>query len=188
VTTIDTPCDCPPDALRLPVSADKYIDREHLPQRLIDTIAAFLERAQAPWDVLILAEYDTLFIKRIEVEKMEHGMAAHLAGFKPWGSKADKFYHNPLCFLREPAQKFVAKGRELLHLCTLGSPESSPDVFYGLVCQEAKLPVQTNLWLEYSRNSLDVEGHLEEARLAYRNGFSIIHGIKRKEELDYIIG
>ena len=72
--------------------------------------------------------------------------------------------------------------------CQEGALLASPDVFFGRVCYDMEQRVQTDLWTEYTRNSLDCHGHLDEARQAYRDGIDIIHGVKTQEELDYILG
>jgi hypothetical protein len=184
IVTEDKPCQTPPGVPKIEIGIDKYMDGPHLPNRLINSIERLLER---PWGTLILCEYDTLILKRIRVEAMEHGIAAHLAGFRTWGSRANSFFHNPYVMLREWAIRFVDRGRSLLKQgIDSGSPESSPDVFFGWVVQEGEFPVQFDLWQEYSRNSLDVEGHLQEARQAYLDGVDVIHGVKTLDELQLI--
>lgn len=191
IITTNLFCDTPPGVPTMSVAEDKYIDGAHLPQRLIDTMARLLE---LPWEILILAEYDTLIINRIRTEAMELAVAGHLTGYQTWGSKAKTYYHNPWVMMREPAIKFVAAGQKAIDegVCgqkgpnAYGAPESSPDVFFGYVCETAGIKVQPNLWNEYTRNSFDHPGHLDEARAAYRAGVDVIHGCKSKEELDFI--
>lgn len=174
------------------IMRDSYIDGDHLPLRMIETINDLL---LAPWNILILAEYDTVFFNRIRVEAMEHAVAGHRAGGKTWGSKAEAFYHNPWIFHREAAIKFVAEGREAIKegICgkkgpdAYGTAEASPDVFFGYVCEKLGLPVQDNLWTQYSQNSFDIPGRLEEAREAVRNGIDVVHGIKTQAELNFIL-
>src|SRR5438477_1779678 len=97
ITTTDTHCDTPVNVPTISIGRDEYIYGSHLPQRMVDTIKRLLE---LPWNILLLTEYDTLFLNRIQVENMAHSVAAHYAGGQTWGSKANGFYHNPWCFTR----------------------------------------------------------------------------------------
>src|SRR6266446_3849036 len=92
IVTEDKPCQVPPGVPKIEVGIDKYMDGAHLPNRLINSISHLLHH---PWRILVLCEYDTLIVNRIETENMTEGVAAHLAGFKTWGSKANQFFHNP---------------------------------------------------------------------------------------------
>jgi hypothetical protein len=47
--------------------------------------------------------------------------------------------------------------------------------------------IQTNLWTEFTRNSLDCAGDLDRARFAYHSGVDVIHGVKQESELEYIL-
>ncbi len=186
IVTEDKPCQVPPGVPKIEVGVDKYLDGAHLPNRLINSISKLLH---CSWDILILCEYDVLIVNRIQTENMTESVAAHLAGGRTWGSIAEKFYHNPFVMTREAAMKVELYGRHLLsfpEFFPVGSPESSPDLFFAWLMQRHSFAVQTDLWREYSRNSLDVLGHLDEARQAYRDGYDILHGIKTKEELDFI--
>lgn len=192
IGTIDGKCQWP-EGIRssLDVGENRYIDGSHLPRRMLDTIEILLLR---PWRVLILTEYDTVFFKPIPAEKVMT-TAAHYAGGQTWGSKAKRFYHNPWVFERQAAIRFLYLGRAALEdgICPerasgqASSPECSPDVFFGYVMEQADIPVQIDLWRQYSRNSLDIQEHLEEARQAYQDGVNVIHGIKTREQLEFII-
>lgn len=181
----------PQNAVKLNIGRDCYIESAHLPQRMLDAITELL---RFPWTVLILAEYDCLFLHRIRVEAIEHGIAAHYAGGQTWNSKAKAFYHPPWVFLREAAMRFVEVGQEAINegVCgqksreALAAPEGSPDVFLGYCAERYDMPIQRDLWQEYSRNSLDIPEHLNEARKAYLDNVDILHGVKRASELAYI--
>jgi hypothetical protein len=181
IATIDKPCRVPDDVERLDIGGDSYISGPHLPKRMLDVIDALIPYE---WDALILAEYDTLILNRIEVENL-NGIAACVAGH----INADQaFYHNPWVLERGLAKVFVKEGEAVItegH-CQDGSHAASPDVFFGLVCKRLLQPVQSNLWTEFTRNSLDCEGDLERARVAYLAGIDVIHGCKTAEELEYI--
>jgi hypothetical protein len=194
IGTTDGQCTWPPDINgTLNIGKNSYIDGPHLPNRMIDTVEQMLA---LEWQVMILCEYDTLFLNRIKVEKMTEPLASHYAGGPTWGSKASCFYHAPWIWKRDAASEFIVVGTEAIRdgICPdrqRGQPpsaECSPDVFFAYVSE--KMPggsVQKNLWTEYSRNDLKDTGRLEGARKAYREGIDIIHGVKTKEELDYIV-
>lgn len=177
----------PKGATGIRIGKDSYLDGDHLPLRLVNTFDQLLDTEH---DVLAVTEYDCVYFKPVDVSKMTEGAAAHMAGRKPWGAIGDKFYHPSWYLTRATAEKFVEEGRAVINegICKYGSPESSPDVFFGLVLERLNIPVQDNLYKEFSRNSLDCEGDLERARLAYRSDFSIVHGIKTEAELAYITG
>ena len=185
--TTDKPCECPPGVRTIRVPPDSYLNGPVLPERMCDTLASLLT---VPWRTLVLAEYDVLILNRIPVEKMEGDIAAHLAGFQHSTMLAKCFYHTPWVFKRDAAIRFVDAGRRVIEegVCSYGSPESSPDVFFGLVVEQYGLKIQTDIWSEYSRNSFDHPEHLVEARQAFRDGVDIIHGCKTEKELLYITG
>jgi len=115
-------------------------------------------------------------------------VAAYLAGGQTFDAKVDRFYHNPWFFtvpfgtaILNEMRKIITEGH-----CVYGKAESSPDVFFAYACQRAGIEVKTDLMSEYSRNNLKDPTHLLEARQAYRNGIDVIHGIKTKQELEFI--
>ena len=191
IGTIDGKCEWPEGVHPLDVGEDRYIDGTHLPRRLLDTIEILLLR---PWRVLALLEYDVVIFKSMPFDRVETS-AAHFAGGQTWGSQARWFAHCPWVFARDTAIRFLKAGREALAEGIVPErasgnpsvPEASPDCFYGYVMDRAGIPFQRDMWQEYSRNSFDVPGHLEEARQAYRDGVSCIHGIKTQEQLDFIL-
>lgn len=190
IGTTDGLCRWPEGVREIDVGDNRYIEGPHLPNRLLDTIEALL---LLPWDNLILTESDTLFFKPIDITNL-WTVAAHRAGSATWGSKAQSFYHNPWAFKRYIAHVFLAAGRKAIKdgICPdrgrgiPSTPECSPDVFFGYVCESINLPVQ-ELWTEYSRNDLSIPEHLHEAKLAFLAGVQVIHGIKTEVELEVIL-
>lgn len=176
IATEDKPCSTPEGVARMNIGLDNYIMAAHLPRRMVNAISALL---LCDWDILILAEYDTVFFKHIPVSGLD--CAAHLAGFYPEAA----FYHNPWVFNRETAALFASMGSKRLPFIQDGSREASPDVFFGVVVKETGIEVQS-AWKEFSRNTLENPGDLDLARACYRDGYHVIHGIKTKEELEYI--
>lgn len=175
------------------IGCSSYINGPHLPQRLIDTLSYVLEKYDP--NFILVAEYDTVIFRRIELENLEKELASHLAGGRTWESKATAFYHNPWLFSRAAAEKFIPAGRAAIdegicgHITPVayGTPEASPDVFFGYIAERLELDVQTDLWTEFSRNDLFQRGNLELAREAYLEGVDVIHGIKTQQELEYIL-
>jgi hypothetical protein len=139
----------------------------------------------------LIAEYDVLFFRPIRLDKTKKPVASHLAGIKisKAHERALNFYHNPWLMNRQFARDFVLQGRATVNsgVCTWNSAESSPDVFFGLVCQQLEQEVQDYLWTQFSRNSFDIPGDLEKARKAFREGIDIIHGVKTEAELAFIL-
>lgn len=192
ITTEGGGCWVPEDVPEVRIGANKYIDGSHLPSRLVDTVEVALAN-KTSFDHILIAEYDTLILSPIRYRAMEHAVASHRAGSKTWGSLSNSYYHNPWLFKREAARKFIEVGKESLGVCTRergqpSTPESSPDVFFGYVCEKANLPVQSDLWTQYSQNSFDIPGTLEEARKARLNGVGVIHGIKSRVEYEAVMG
>lgn len=192
ITTEGGGCWVPEDVPEVRIGKNCYINGSHLPTRLVDTLEVALSN-KTSFDHILVAEYDTLILSPIRYRAMEHAVASHRAGSSTWGSKVNSFYHNPWLFKREAAKRFVDEGRTVIaegipdrQRGQPPPPEASPDVFFGFVMERMKQPVQIDLWSQYSRNSLDIPGHLEEARQARKNGVDVIHGAKTKIEHDYI--
>jgi hypothetical protein len=164
------------------IGANRYINGKHLPFRLLNTIQYCLTTDASHFCII---EYDVLFFSKVPEWS---GMAAHLAGYGHNNSKADFFIHNPW-FIDRPTAEILLEvgGRLVSQEWPHGCVEVSPDCFLAWVCQEAKVPVKYDLMKEFSRNSLDLAGSLEDARAARLGGCDIIHGVKHKEELDYIM-
>jgi hypothetical protein len=191
IGTVDGGCTFPASCEHTLIGQNQYINGSVLPQRLIDTLKFGIAQNDPQ---IVVCEYDTVFFHHLPIERMEHAVAGYYAGGQTWGSKAKAFFHNPWCFFREAAIKFVEVGQEAINEGVCGypsksafaTPEGSPDVFVGYVCEHYGIPIQGNAWKEYSRNDLRGDGYLEEARMAYLGGYDVLHGLKSKEELDYI--
>jgi hypothetical protein len=196
IGTTDGGCVWPSNVPSVLIGENRYMDGKHLPIRLLDTIEYCLSTDSSHFCIV---EYDTLFLRSIPEWV---GIAAHLAGGQTFNSKASTFIHNPWFLDRPTALAVLNVGRELVsqdwpithtwHIRNsegwgYGCAESSPDVFLAWVCEEAKIPVRYDLMREFSRNSLDRPGALEEARAARLDGVDIIHGVKLQSELDYIM-
>lgn len=160
-----------------------YMNGPNLPKRLLETVSWFLTQHE---NHLVIAEYDTLFFKPI---RPFDGICADRTGGQTWGSKPSFYSHNPWCIDRDSAYpllnemvRIIAEGH-----CAYGTPESSPDVFFAYACERAVLPVKHDHFRLFTRNRFDIPGDLELGRQAYRDGVGVLHGVKTKEELDYIL-
>jgi hypothetical protein len=196
IGTTDGGCVWPSNIPSVLIGENKYMDGKHLPNRLLDTISYCLG---TPFSHFAIIEYDTIFFNKVPEWV---GIAAHLAGGQTWGSKASTFIHNPWFIDRPTAKAILNKGRELVsfdwgtthtwHASNgtgwgYGTTESSPDVFLAWVCEEAGIPVRYDLMKEFSRNSLDRPGAVDEARTARIEGLDVMHGVKTEAELNYIM-
>jgi hypothetical protein len=191
IVTEDGICEVPEGVVTFKVGRDSYINGHVLPERLINTLEVGLA---SDHNFIMCCEYDVIFQNAIRYKEMTEDAASCRAGSQTWWSKAKSFYHNPWLFQREFASKFVEEGRKVIAegCCTrnpgeASTPESSPDVFFGYVCERLNQTVQTDLWTEFSQNSFDIPGTLELAREAYLHGVDVIHGIKTERELHYVL-
>ena len=150
VGTEDGTCRFPKGAASVKIGNDSYINGAVLPKRMLNTLAEFLD---LNWDVMILAEYDTVFFQRINVEQMIKPFAGHYAGGRTWQSKASCFYHNPWVFSRSCVDGFIREGWKAIAdgVCGektsyhLSDPEGSPDVFFAYVIEQLGCEVEVDL-------------------------------------------
>lgn len=182
ISTENGGCEWPDGIETTEIGDGKYMNGPNLPTRLVRTMQWCLSQVE---DRFCIIEYDTLFFRPIP--KDWKGVAAFRAGGQTFGSKSTCFYHNPWLFDRESGEKLVAEMWKIIYEghCGYGTPESSPDVFFGMACERADIEVQQLLY-EYSRNSFYRPEFLDEARQHIREGCHVVHGVKKEEELTYI--
>lgn len=178
IGTTDGRCQWPDGVEHVEIGRDGYIDGDHLPRKLLDTMQFML---LLPYDRYCLIEWDCLFFAPLPEFT---GMAAFHAGNRSPGMRAQRFWHCPWSWDWDTGMSFLTKGRDLLR--RVSGHECSPDVFFGWVCEEAGIPV-SQPWKGFSRNSLDCAGDVELARKARMAGAVAIHGIKRRADLDYVM-
>lgn len=180
IGTEDGGCKWPPGLLYLNVGPNAYIDRGHLPRRLIETIDVCLKCGYH--DRIIVIEYDVLFFKPLP--ELPPGFHGQLAGYNFPPFKCQRFYHSPWVFDHETAREVVARGREML---AAGETEKgNPDMFIGLLVETYNIPASP---LEncFTQNSLDNPAMLEEARQRRLNGLVAVHGCKTAEQLAHLV-
>jgi len=159
-----------------------YLNGSNLCLRLLETISWFLTQHE---NHLVCAEYDVLFFKPI---RPFTGVCSDRTGGKTWGSKGEWFGHSPWCIDRDSAYpvlnemvKIISEGH-----CSYGTPESSPDVFWGWACERAGIPVNHDHFRLFTRNTIESEEDLKLARQARLDGADCIHGVKTEAQLSFI--
>lgn len=183
VVTTDGACAVPPRWDTWANGRDQYLNGSNLCRRLVDTIAWC---AQQPEDHYILCEYDCLGFKRLPDFD---GVMCDRTGGRTWNSKASWFGHWPICMDRESAVQLMAIGYQLLldEPPAYNTPDSSPDVFFGLMCDRARIQPEHDRFRLFTRNKLDIPGDLELAQAARRSGVHAIHGVKSEHEFRIIL-
>lgn len=180
IGTTDGKCTFPCESVNIGENAYMKLKGkdDHLCRRLADTVEWCLEQ---PGDRFVIAEYDVLFLKKFP---KFHGVAAHLTGGKVNGSITNQFFHGPWGFDRESGVRLLQALRDVLPE-SQEYPNNSPDLFFGLACERAQIPV-TCPWKMFTRNSLDEPGSLDLAVQAALDGAHVIHGCKTPEEFHTI--
>ena len=186
------------------IGPNKYIEGAHLCNRLIRTFEYGVNQGASE---ICVIEHDTVFFKPMPFP-FPVGFVMNWTGgnVKPW--KCPRFAHNPWHLDVATAKKVIRLGDILIKMGEIEG--GNPDLFLGLIAhllckahfenydgkplKEAQKPqnlycteVHDGLFKSYTRNALDHPEHLIEARQAYRDGAHAIHGIKRPEEISYIM-
>jgi hypothetical protein len=183
ITTEDGECRIPQGWEAQPIRKNSYMDAQHLPLRLLETISWCLGQ---PQNHFVIAEYDTLFLKPV---RPFTGICCDRTGGKTWNSAANWYGHNPWMLDRDSAYPLVNEMVRILaegH-CQYGTPESSPDVFFGYACERAGLAVNHDHFRLFTRNCFDVGNDLQLAREAFQSGeYDALHGCKTQREFEFI--
>ena len=164
------------------IGKDSYIDRDVLPRRLIDTMSFAL--SLGGWQEAAIIEYDTLLFKQFP-SPLPIGLSAHLAGGRHHDLKGTAFYHNPWVAPRQVWQQIRNAGQSMIDRGDI--EDGSPDTFLGWLVESYGIPVFSNTWFGYSRNTIHTPEWIAEAREARLRGATAIHGVKTKEVLDGIL-
>lgn len=184
VAPVEGQCEWPEEVPEIRIGDGKYMNGDNLPKRLMETVIYSVMKFGGENETICIAEYDTIFLRPVPDFK---GVAAFRAGGQTFGSKASCFYHNPWMFDCESGERLAREMRKILDEghCGYGTPESSPDVFFGYACERLGIDVQQLLY-EYSRNTIDNPQYLEEARQHIKEGCHVVHGVKTKDQLEFI--
>lgn len=178
IGTTDNGCAWPEGVEHVEISDNRYIQGDHLPRRLMNTMRLML---LMPFERFCIIEWDCLFFHPLP---SFDGMAAFHAGNSLPGMKAKRFWHNPWCFDYETGHQWLKKADQLI--AHVEGHEASPDVFLGWVAEEAGIEI-TQPWIGFSRNSLDNPADVELAREARLAGAVALHGCKTEENLRRIM-
>lgn len=183
VVPVDGGCRFPEHTPCLYSGDGKYMDGPNLCHRLVDTLR-YIERAH--FDKGIIVEYDTLVLKDLTNFS---GLRCNLTGGQTWGSKATFFSHNPWCVEARLASEMAVEGLKIINegICAYGTPESSPDVFLGLICDRLGIKPDHSLKL-FTRNTIINPEDVGGARVAFLDGYDAIHGVKSEEIFNAITG
>jgi len=181
VGTLDGGCAWPEGCDAITLGRNAYLkfkgEDDNLCRRLMDTVQWCLDQ---PEDKFVICEYDVLFLKRFPPF---NGVSACKTGGRVNGSKASQFFHGPWCFDRRSAGTLIDAMAAVLP-DSQSYPNNSPDLFFGLACERASIPVTSNFTM-FTRNTLDHD--LELACEAVRGGVDVIHGCKTKEQFEAIM-
>jgi hypothetical protein len=165
------------------VGTNSYIKGDNLPRRILDTAAYLL--SQPNWREAAIIEHDTVVFKQIPSVLNEDGLHAHLAGYWVPGFKAKKYFHNAWVCNRGSWDLILKRGRQMIYEADY--ERGFPDYFLGWLCERFNIPTYDKTFYEYSQNTIQGPVALAQAREAYRAGCHVIHGIKNKATLDYIV-
>lgn len=183
IGTTDDKCEWPEGLTHINIGENGYMKLkgkdDHLCRRLLDTVKWCLTQ---PEDKFAIIEYDTVPLRKMPNWK---GVNAFRTGGQINGSKAQSFYHNPWLFDRASGEALVRAMEEVLPE-SQEYPDNSPDLFFGLACERAGIPVGCSFRL-FTRNSLDAPGDLDLAVQAALEGAHVIHGVKEGFEYETIM-
>lgn len=155
--------------------------------RLLNTFDA-MGKLDYGW--FLFTEYDAIFLKAVpDLGQLGNGFGAFIAGYCPekWDCGLGPFLHPPFVLAATTLRKWLKAAGELIMAGAVGN--GTPDVFAALVCEKAKIPIH-NLVGVWSTNGLDmrVASKMVQAREAARNGCWHIHGVKRLDHRQFILG
>lgn len=180
----NTLCKWPKSMRTKDIGLDSYINGDNLCRRLVDTFDWFItDPIFQMYSHACVIEYDSVFIR--PPPQIEIHVAAHLAGGRPPGSKATRFFHCPWWLSREQAQRFVQHGNELLRA---GEYEGgTPDFFFARVFEDLKQRIE-HLHGTFSQNTIEKAQFQKECRTLIEAGIVwFVHGIKTPEQLKAIV-
>lgn len=159
------------------------------PTLLVDSIAGMCDFAGDKYEWLLWTECDSIFLNgSVRPEACKPiAFNALIAGWCPpeWKGGSGAFIHPPFLLSIDVARRWVSMARSM----STEHGNGAPDVFAPIVCNHAGIPLATidHVW---SCNGLDMRlaSKMREARKAANNGCWHIHGIKRQDHQDYILG
>lgn len=156
----------------------------------IRLVAAFRKALESDASWFIFTEYDSIFLAPVPNPPVDwESFGAFIAGYCPesWGCGDGPFLHPPFVVYATTAARWEKAACSLIKRESFGN--GTPDVFAAMACQEAGIPI-VNLPNVWSTNGLDmrVASKLIAARKSAEAGCWHIHGVKRQDHLDFILG
>lgn len=137
----------------------------------------------------IITEYDSLILKPAPEDPPDGILYTFIAGYRPpqWGVGEGPFIHPPFWATGPTFKALSDAANELLKQGRIGNNTS--DVFLADCCDYARVGIvqPPGIW---SCNGLDmrVASKLLMARTEAMDGAWHIHGVKRQDHLDFILG
>jgi hypothetical protein len=189
---LDSPVEWWPDFVSLrcknPIRPGKSLGYGLKPTLSVDSIESLTKLANAcHFDALLWTECDSIFLGPVPDEFDRSALNAVIAGYCPpeWKGGDGPFLHPPFLMTVEIATKWCDASKEV----STEEGNGAPDVFVPIVCKAANIGI-VQISGVYSCNGLDMRllSKLNEARESARMGCWHIHGIKRKDHQDYILG
>ncbi len=170
-----------------PIREGKWLGYGFRPTLLIDSIMALRNAAHAgKYDSILWTEADAIFLNSIP-QFNRAAFNCTIAGYCPpeWNCGTGAFLHPPFLMSLDVADQWCAVAGSI----ELEQGNGTPDVIAAMICKKAGIPI-LQLDRTYSCNGLDMRlaTKMKEARVAMRAGAWHIHGIKRKDHQDYILG
>ena len=177
ISRVDTVCWFPDGIEQFPIGKDEYVNGDNLCRRLIATYEKMI--GFDGFNKFVIIEPDTIFFRPLDFSE---GIAAYRAGYRQPGFKAGTYWHNPWCADRYMAKLIVSTGYNLIRDNEI--ERGFPDQFFGRIietigCECQPIP-------GYSKNTIENEKEAADAANACLKGGAFIHGVKRKETLDFI--
>lgn len=173
----------PPEAAFFECGRDAYVDGEHLPKKLVDSVEAGLRMfPQATW--ITVEEYDCWHPRDFVRSVPEGVMCGLRCGGQIQGCESHFYMHWPVSATRVTWERWPPFARMLLNQrrYELGTP----DAFLALACEVAGIAPKFDCWHGFSRNTIhglnpanpNQPDFLPAARQAYLDGAVAFHGVK----------
>lgn len=173
--------------IRSPIRHGRWLGYGFRPTLLVDSIAGMCDFA-GDHEWLLWTECDSIFLNGVPNRNFDpDGFNAIIAGYCPpeWKCGRGPFIHPPIVLSIDTAKRWVKAAKSMS--TEIGN--GAPDVFAPIVCDQAGIRVKhiEDVW---SCNGLDMRlaSKMKEARTAAKRGAWHIHGIKRQDHQDYILG
>lgn len=180
LVTDDGACKWPTEDMFV-AGPNRYVDGAHLPNRLVQSLEIGIASGA---DDIVVIEYDAVFFKPLP-KIVRDGIAMLPTGGSKPGYKCRRYFHNPWQMNAETAKQVIAAAKCMI---ALGEIENGmPDCFIGRLVDLTDIPTIENAYTRYTQNTIQSPAQLEDARKAYRAGVHAMHGIKTKEQLQFIV-